>query len=84
MVKPTPKAGIVKTLTRHGNSYALVIDKPILELLNITDSTPLNITTDGTSLVISPAVNGDEDAKFRAALKKAHKRYGRMLKALAE
>ena len=24
---------MIKTLTKHGNSYALVIDKPILELL---------------------------------------------------
>jgi hypothetical protein len=24
---------MVKNLTKHGNSYALVIDKPILELL---------------------------------------------------
>ncbi|MDR0378915.1 MAG: AbrB/MazE/SpoVT family DNA-binding domain-containing protein [Candidatus Accumulibacter sp.] len=32
---------MIKTLTRHGNSYALVIDKPILELLNIAPETPL-------------------------------------------
>ena len=24
---------MIKTLTKHGNSYALVIEKPILELL---------------------------------------------------
>jgi antitoxin MazE len=81
---PSMKNGVVKTLTRHGNSYALVIDKPILELLNINPQTQLNITTDGTSLIISPLVDDAEEAKFRSALKKAHKRYGRMLKALAE
>ena len=46
---------MVKTLTKHGNSLALVIDKPILELLKIDADTPLEITTDGTSLVVSPA-----------------------------
>src|SRR5689334_8805743 len=40
---------MVKKLTKHGNSYALVIDKPIMDILNITDDTPLNITTDGCS-----------------------------------
>jgi antitoxin component of MazEF toxin-antitoxin module len=75
---------MVKTLTRHGNSYALVIDKPILELLDITDETPLNITTDGKSLVISPVIDEDEEAQFQTSLKKVHKRYGRMLKKLAE
>jgi antitoxin component of MazEF toxin-antitoxin module len=75
---------MVKTLTRHGNSYALVIDKPILELLDINDETPLNITTDGKSLVISPVVDDAEEQQFQASLKKVHKRYGRMLKKLAE
>ncbi len=32
---------MIKKLTRHGNSMALVIDKPILELLHIERDTPL-------------------------------------------
>ena len=75
---------MVKTLTRHGNSLALVIDKPILDLLNINENTGLNISTDGQSLVISPIAGPKEEARFRSALKKVHKRYGRTLKALAE
>lgn len=75
---------MVKTLTRHGNSLALVLDKPILELLDIDGDTPLNISTDGRSLVISPVIDKDEEARFRAALAKGHKQYGRMLKRLAE
>jgi len=31
---------VIKTLTSHGNSAALVIDKAILELLGISMSTP--------------------------------------------
>jgi hypothetical protein len=31
---------MVKKLTKHGNSLALVIDKPILELLKIDQETP--------------------------------------------
>ena len=30
-----------RTLVKHGNSLALVIDKPILEMLQITADTPL-------------------------------------------
>lgn len=45
-----------KKLARHGNSSALVLEKPILELLNITDTTQLKITTDGTSLIITPVL----------------------------
>jgi antitoxin component of MazEF toxin-antitoxin module len=34
-------------LTRHGNSLALIIDRPILELLKIDPDTELDISTDG-------------------------------------
>jgi len=43
-----------KQLIRHGNSYALVIDRPILELLEMSPGVPLKITTDGTSLILTP------------------------------
>jgi len=43
-----------KRLSRYGNSLALIIDKPILELLHITEDTVLNISTDGSSITIKP------------------------------
>jgi antitoxin component of MazEF toxin-antitoxin module len=73
-----------KKLTRHGNSVALVIDKPILELLDIDPEAEVDIRTDGRSLVISPVIDDEDEARFEAALAKGHKRYGRMLKRLAE
>jgi antitoxin component of MazEF toxin-antitoxin module len=47
---------MTKTLTKHGNSLALIIDKPILDLLKIDAETPLEITTDGKRLMIAPEV----------------------------
>ena len=38
---------MIKRLTRHGNSLALVIDRAILELLKVDPDTPLELTTDG-------------------------------------
>lgn len=55
---------MIKNLTTHGNSAALVIDKAILELLGITMSTPLKITTDGKSLIVSPIPNTQRDEKL--------------------
>lgn len=74
---------MVKKLTKHGNSYALVIDKPVLELLKITETTPLEITTDGKSLNISPVQDEKRRKKFEAALKKTNKKYGKALRKLA-
>jgi antitoxin MazE len=74
---------MIKTLTKHGNSWALIIDKPVLELLKIDPETPLEISTDGQSITVSP-VRPDRRSKFRAALEKTNRRYGRALKKLAE
>ena len=71
-------------MTRHGNSYALVIDKPILELLRATPETAFEIVTDGNSLLLTPIRDPEEEKKFEDALKMTHKRFGRALKKLAE
>ena len=75
---------MVKTLTRHGNSYALIIDKPVLELLGIAPDTPIEITTDGKTLVLSPVRDGARQARFHQALKDTNRRFGRALKNLAK
>ena len=72
-----------KKLTRHGNSLALVIDKGVLELLNIDDKTPLDISTDGTMLLISPVRDEKRKRRFQEAVIKANTKYGRALKRLA-
>ena len=45
---------MVKKLTKHGNSLALVIDRPILDLLKIDPDTPLEVSTDGKQLLSRP------------------------------
>ncbi len=75
---------MVKKLTKHGNSLALVIDRPILELLHIDDETPLDISTDGKRLVVAPAKPSERRRKFEEAQKTAHKRYAKAFQKLAE
>ena len=75
---------MVKHLTQHGNSVALVIDKPVLQLLRITVKTPLELTTDGRNLIISPVRDGKRESRFRAALAAINRRHGKTLKTLAE
>ena len=75
---------MIKKLTRHGNSLALVIDKGVLDLLDIDDKTPLDISTDGKVLIISPVRDKKRRRQFQDALEKANKKYGRALKRLAD
>ena len=73
-----------KRLTRHGNSLALVIDRPILELLSIDADTPLEISTDGRVLIVAPVRDARRRRRFERALEKVNRRYARALKRLAE
>ena len=75
---------MLKNLTKHGNSYALVIDKPILELLRVTPETPFEILTDGHGLVLSPVRDTTQEKEFQDALAMVHTRFGRAMKRLAE
>ena len=75
---------MVKTLTRHGNSMALVIEKPILELLGAGPETLFDITTDGKVLILKPIQNEDLNRKVMEALEKVNKKYEKALKKLAE
>ncbi len=78
------EVGVVKKLVSHGNSAALIIDKPILELLNLDMDTPLEITTDGRSLIISPVGTAERQKKFSSVLEKVNEAHGKTLKKLAE
>ena len=75
---------MIKTLTKHGNSLALVIEKPILELLGADADTPFEVSTDGQVLILSPVRDADRHAAFKAALEKVNARYPKALKKLAE
>ena len=75
---------MIKRLTKHGNSLALLIDRAILDLLKIDVETPLDISTDGQVLVISPVHDEERREQFKKALDSTNRKYGRMLKRLAE
>jgi antitoxin component of MazEF toxin-antitoxin module len=62
---------MIKRLQAIGNSSGLIIDKPILELLKITQETELEVTTDGERLIITP-IRADVASRQRTV--KAQKR----------
>ena len=75
---------MIKTLVQHGNSSALIIEKPIMELLNITPDTPLEIITDGKNLIISPVQDEDRMKKLDKSLEKVNAKHRDTLKKLAQ
>jgi len=76
---------MIKKLVRHGNSRALVIEKPILELLNIDEDTEIEIITDGDALIMRPVRPGTiRRAAFEMAAEDAVTRYGSVFERLAK
>ena len=78
---------MIKNLVRHGNSRAIIIEKPVLDLLKITDDTPLEIITNGNALIILPL--GDETKaqrkmSFDNALAWVNENYKESLSRLAK
>ena len=75
---------MVKKLIQHGNSAALIIDKPVLELLNMGVDTPVEVSTDGRTFTISPVRDQKAATAFRAAMEKVNRTHGKTLRVLAQ
>ena len=54
-----------KYLSAIGNSLGLVIEKPILDLLNITKETELEVVTDGERIIVEPVRSKAEKAEHQ-------------------
>lgn len=75
---------MVKRLTRSGNSLALVIDRPLLEALDIDAETELELSTDGDVLVVTPVRDRRRRQRVADLVAVAHEQYGGVFRRLAE
>jgi antitoxin MazE len=73
---------MTKKLTAIGNSLGIIIERPILELLNINRDTELEIRTDGEGLIMRPLRSHSQRVQEAGSrMMKVHKA---SLKKLAE
>ncbi len=75
---------MIKTLQKHGNSQALVIERALMDAIGIGPDTPLQITVSGNSLIVTPVHVGVGREAVAESIEKLRPRYGQMLKNLAE
>ena len=71
-----------KKLTKVGNSWALVLDKPLLDLAGLSPDQPVEIRSNGNGLVITTS-GGDRDAAFLEAKAKILDRHKELFRRLA-
>ncbi len=76
---------MLKKLVKYGNSNAIILDKAILELLEIEEGATIKIKTDGKSIIITPHIKTvsekvhetftHEQANIEASIREGFKRY---------
>lgn len=75
---------MVKTLKKVGNSYALPVDKSMMEALNISPGTPLMVTIHEGVLTVVAANIGFSDDEIDEFFADIRPKYDKMLKNLAK
>jgi len=76
---------MTKKLTKHGNSLALIIDKPILNVLKINDKTELELSIEDGCLIIKPYKKQSlKNADIDKIAKKILKKYDPVFKKLSK
>lgn len=75
---------MIKKLTRTGNSMALVLDRGLLEAANLDPDLPVEVSTDGKVIVISPVPKEKHRKKLERGMAAMHAKYAGAFKRLAE
>ena len=81
---------MIKKLSKHGNSLALLLDKPILELLEADENTYFKITIEGKTLIVEPVCvettvsTISEDPHLQELYKELFKKHNELFKKLAD
>ena len=75
---------MAKTLTKTGNSLAVILDRPLLEQTGIDEKTPLELSTDGDVIVITPVRKAGRSRRLRKAIESVNERYAGVFRKLAK
>ena len=76
---------MIKQLRKVGNSTALLLDKPLLDLMGIGDRDQVQLTVTNGSLVISPVRPESPSAEtFEACVDRIMKKRHKLLKRLSQ
>jgi antitoxin component of MazEF toxin-antitoxin module len=73
-----------QNLVPYGDDFALILDKQTLDKLEININTPLDISTTGQTLIVTPRRNNSRKATLEDAIEEMDRDYGPVFKRLAE
>jgi antitoxin component of MazEF toxin-antitoxin module len=89
MFIPVWSKNMEKKLSKHGNSLALILDKPLLKLLAINKDTTLTIRIEGDEIILKPSRKKktaiiSDNPKKQKSYEKLVEKYAPALRKLAK
>ena len=76
---------MVKSLTQIGNSYGIIIDRPIMDLLGIDSQTRLEVSVQDGGLLLRPVNDaGDPKGRVRKSAARMASIHRKSLRELAD
>ncbi len=75
---------VVKRLTSQGNSSALIIDRTMLDLLEIDQDTPLKLTVDGKRLIVEALTEQERSDRVSHLIERSGEKNAELFKRLAK
>jgi len=73
-----------KRLVKTGNSLAVVLDRAVLEATGIDQTTPVEVSTDGDVILISPVRTGKRTAQLKKILRELDDEHAGAFRRLAK
>ena len=74
---------MIKTLSKVGNSQALILDKTMLELIGVGERGEVELQVQGDTLLVRPAGSGARRAEIEASHSKFMNRFADTYQRLA-
>lgn len=75
---------MIKRLTRTGNSVALVLDKQLLEAAAFDPDEPVEVSTNGRVIVISPVRSKRDADEWKRGEEQMHAKFAGAFRRLAK
>jgi antitoxin component of MazEF toxin-antitoxin module len=75
---------MIKKLTRQGNSSALIIDRQLMELLEIDKDAVVKVSVHGRKLIVEPLSKEERAMRIKEIQQKTLKKNAELFKRLAK
>lgn len=75
---------MIKPICKHGNSLAVILDKPLLEIIGAREKSKLHVRISGRSIILTPSEGAISKDQFQTSAKKISGKYSNLLSRLAK